>query len=196
MIKQIEPVHPYLLARVKEAMAETEREFSIKMFIVCGYRYPEEQAIAYAKGRTIMGPRCKCLSVPCKDHPFGLTVTNASPIRSYHPYGLAVDCVFRGDDPYLERHPNRNIMWRSFGSFCRGKKLTWGGDFRAVDMAHVQLDAGLSVDQCIDLYRRSGIELVWKEVNRITGSQEVSTYRGEMPNWNLEKWMPKKSVIA
>ena len=122
----LEGVHPVLvekIQRVRDAMDA----LGFPMFIAQGLRTLEQQQALYAKGRTASGS----------------IVTNADGIRkrSNHQvkddgYGHAVDCAFRGDDPWAEEHP-----WAAYGACVQAVGLRWGGAWQGslVDRPHAEL---------------------------------------------------------
>jgi hypothetical protein len=73
--------------------------------------------------------------------------------------------------PFTNGQPNWNAplgVWTTIGSEAEKLGLEWGGDWRKfVDKPHVQLP-GMSVAECLSLYRRAGnkLDLVWAEATR------------------------------
>ena len=54
-------------------------------------------------------------------------------------YGYAVDSVFQGPDPYLERDPHGARWWAVFCAVIRACGLTSGADFPGlVDQPHAE----------------------------------------------------------
>ena len=55
-------------------------------------------------------------------------------------FGHAVDCAFKGTDPFAETHP-----WALYGAMVEALGLTWGGRWQhPVDRPHAELSTGLS----------------------------------------------------
>jgi peptidoglycan L-alanyl-D-glutamate endopeptidase CwlK len=147
--RRLEKVHPALATRI-EALLETLKQHGLQVEVVQGLRTFAEQDALFAQGRTRPGP----------------VVTRARGGQSNHNYGLAVDLV-----PFTNGQPNWNAplgVWTTIGSEAEKLGLEWGGDWRKfVDKPHVQLP-GLSVAECLALFRRAGnkLELVWAEAAR------------------------------
>lgn len=147
--KRLAQVHPALAARI-QTLVEILAQHGIQVEVVQGLRTFAQQDALFAQGRTRPGP----------------VVTRARGGQSNHNYGLAVDLV-----PFTNGQPNWNAplgVWTTIGSEAEKLGLEWGGDWRKfVDKPHVQLP-GLSVAECLSLYRRAGnkLDLVWAEASR------------------------------
>jgi len=147
--KRLAQIHPALAARI-QTLVEILAQHGIQVEVVQGLRTFAEQDGLFAQGRTRPGP----------------VVTRARGGQSNHNYGLAVDLV-----PFTNGQPNWNAplgVWTTIGSEAEKLGLEWGGDWKKfVDKPHVQLP-GLSVAECLSLYRRAGnkLDLVWAEASR------------------------------
>lgn len=103
-------------------------------------------------------------------------VTRARAGQSFHNYGLAFDSCFRGADPFLDKHKDRDTIWNDFGTFCGIHGLTWGGKFRVFpDRPHAEFAFGMTIQELLALYDIAGIVSVWQQIDKIRG---VST-----PDW-------------
>tara|TARA_R110001592_G_scaffold362233_3_gene675463 strand:+ start:7729 stop:9792 length:2064 start_codon:yes stop_codon:yes gene_type:complete len=61
--------------------------------------------------------------------------SKAGPGQSFHNYGMAIDFIFPGKQPYGEQHP-----WAEVGNIGKSVGLTWGGDWKSfTDRPHLQL---------------------------------------------------------
>src|SRR4051812_8431175 len=147
--RRLEKVHPELSTRI-QALLDTLTQHGLQVEVVQGLRTFAEQDRIFAQGRSRPGP----------------IVTRARGAQSNHNYGLAVDL-----DPFNGGQPNWNAplgVWTTLGTEAEKLGLEWGGDWKKfVDKPHVQL-AGLSVAECMALYRRAGnqLNLVWAEASR------------------------------
>lgn len=147
--RRLEKVHPELSRRI-QALLDTLRQHSLQVEVVQGLRTFAEQDGLFAQGRSRPGP----------------IVTRARGGQSNHNYGLAVDLV-----PFNNGQPNWNAplgVWTTIGTEAEKLGLEWGGDWKKfVDKPHVQLP-GLSIAECLALYRRAGnqLSLVWAEATR------------------------------
>lgn len=147
--RRLDKVHPALATRV-QALLETLMQNGMQVEVVQGLRTFAEQDALFAQGRTRPGP----------------VVTRARGGQSNHNYGLAVDLV-----PFNNGQPNWNAplgVWTTIGSEAEKLGLEWGGDWKKfVDKPHVQLP-GLSVAECLALYRKGGnkLDLLWAEATR------------------------------
>lgn len=144
-------------------------EFAHKMLMVYGHMYQKHgltmrcttglrtmaaQAELYAQGRTKPGK----------------IVTNAKPGDSWHHYGLAADSCFLGNDPYLQSHPKRDLIWKDFGDFCKMEGLEWGGDWNGngirdkndFDLVHVQKSYGLKLSEVKAIHEDGGKDHLWQ----------------------------------
>jgi peptidoglycan LD-endopeptidase CwlK len=147
--RRLDKVHPALATRI-EALLDTLTQHGLQVEVVQGLRTFAEQDSLFAQGRTKPGP----------------VVTRARGGQSNHNYGLAVDLV-----PFTNGQPNWNAplgVWTTIGSEAEKLGMEWGGDWKKfVDKPHVQLP-GLSVAECLSLYRKGGtkLDLVWAEATR------------------------------
>lgn len=147
--RRLDKVHPTLAAAIK-TLLETLAQNGMQVEVVQGLRTFAEQDGLFAQGRSKPGP----------------VVTRARGGQSNHNYGLAVDLV-----PFNNGVPNWNAplgVWATIGSEAEKLGLEWGGDWKKfVDKPHVQLP-GMSVAECLSLYRRAGnkLDLVWAEATR------------------------------
>jgi uncharacterized protein YraI len=138
-------LHPNLQAKV-QGLIENAHKKGLNVWIVQGMRTIEEQNDLYAQGRT-KGQK-------------GKTVTKAKGGDSYHNYGLAVDVVFHGSQPYGESH-----NWTALGEAGKEAGLEWGGDWKSFkDRPHFQI-SGLSISQLKAWYASGSMENVWKNVS-------------------------------
>lgn len=92
-------------------------------------------------------------------------VTDALPGLSFHNYGMAVDCCFAGDDPYLSKRSDQAQKWQIFGRCVEDAGLRWGGRFKIIDQPHVEISASLSVREMKQLLEKGGIRSVWQAVD-------------------------------
>ncbi|BAZ32086.1 peptidoglycan L-alanyl-D-glutamate endopeptidase CwlK [Cylindrospermum sp. NIES-4074] len=140
----IAKLHPGLQAKV-QTLIENAHKKGLNVWIVQGLRTIEEQNELYAQGRT-KGEK-------------GKTVTNARGGKSYHNYGLAVDVVFHGSQPYGEGND-----WKALGEAGKEAGLEWGGDWKSFkDRPHFQMP-GLKISQLQAWYASGGMKNVWKNV--------------------------------
>lgn len=108
-----------------------------------GYRGLNDQALLYAKGRTVPGR----------------IVTNAAPGNSAHNWGCATDWAefrpgYKGQDPWAKAN------WPEFAAAVKTAKMKWGGDFKElVDRPHCELPIEVSWSKVGDVYRAQGYEM-------------------------------------
>lgn len=147
-----EKVHPELVRRVERLIARLST-LGHDVRVVQSLRTADEQNRLYAQGRTRPGKR----------------VTNAKAWQSNHNYGLAVDLC-----PFVAGKPDWNAIsvFKLIGREAKKLGLEWGGDWKAVDMPHVQL-RGLSIKECYALYQKGGLEKVWSRMYEILGGAAV-----------------------
>lgn len=163
--RRLEKVHPELSTRI-QALLDTLTQHGLQVEVVQGLRTFAEQDRIFAQGRSRPGP----------------IVTRARGGQSNHNYGLAVDLV-----PFNGGQPNWNAplgVWTTIGTEAERLGLEWGGDWKKfVDKPHVQLP-GLSVAECLALYRRAGnqLNLVWAEASRrLLGTPAITTGETQAP---------------
>lgn len=122
MPPKLDQVHPELLKKIDLVLRAME-VLGHPMKIVQGVRTTAEQQALFAQGRTKPGPR----------------VTNADGVRhkSNHQirdgWGWAVDCAFKGPDPFAEHHP-----WGLYGEAVKAVGLNWGGSWVTPDRPHAE----------------------------------------------------------
>lgn len=145
---RLKKVHPELASRI-HAAAGALAQGGINIEVVQGLRTIAEQDALFAQGRTKPGQ----------------IVTRARGGQSNHNYGLAVDVV-----PFTNGKPNWNApnsIWVAIGQEGRKLGLEWGGNWKKfIDKPHLQLP-GLSIKQCLALYKKGGLEAVWVQATRL-----------------------------
>ena len=144
---RLKKVHPELAGRIRTVVAALSQA-GINIEIVQGLRTFAEQDDLFRQGRTKKG----------------LVVTNARGGQSNHNYGLAVDVV-----PFVDGKPNwkaPNAIWMAIGHEGGKVGLEWGGSWKKfIDKPHLQLP-GLSIKQCLTLFKKGGLNAVWMESTR------------------------------
>jgi peptidoglycan L-alanyl-D-glutamate endopeptidase CwlK len=153
---RLKKVHPELASRVR-AVAAALAQGGINIEVVQGLRTIAEQDALFAQGRTKPG----------------LVVTRARGGQSNHNYGLAVDVVpFTGGKPQWDAP---NSVWVAIGAEGGKQGLEWGGSWKKfIDKPHLQL-GGLTIKQCLALYKKGGLEAVWAEASRLLGGARPTT---------------------
>jgi peptidoglycan L-alanyl-D-glutamate endopeptidase CwlK len=146
--KRLTKVHPELARRIKE-IVDTMAAQGHVIEVVQGLRTFAEQDALFAQGR----------SKP------GQVVTNAKGGQSNHNYGLAVDlCPFVNNKPLWDAAPK---IWFAIGTEATQRGLEWGGNWKKfIDKPHVQLP-GLTVSQCLSIFKKKGLQGVWEAVPEI-----------------------------
>ncbi|HEX8922139.1 MAG TPA: peptidoglycan-binding protein [Pyrinomonadaceae bacterium] len=145
---RLKKVNPELASRIRAVVAALAQG-GIQIEVVQGLRTFEEQDNLYKQGRTKPGP----------------VVTHARGGQSNHNYGLAVDVV-----PFTDGKPNWNApnsVWVAIGAEGAKLGLEWGGNWKKfIDKPHLQLP-GLTIKQCLALYKKGGLDAVWVEATRL-----------------------------
>jgi len=147
----MDDLFPDFKVRVYKVMSTFNDLHGMELRVTSGLRSFEEQSKLYAKGRKYPGR----------------IVTNAEPGDSLHNYGLAVDFVFRGVDPYLEKQdkPDADSLWNELGKQVKNFGCVWGGDFKLVDRPHMEMSYGIPIDRLKELYNHGGLVTVWNYIN-------------------------------
>ncbi len=111
----------------------------------------------------------------------GKIVTWARPGQSAHNFFLAVDSVFVGADPYLEKMIDRDAadqLWKSFATRAQAHGLDAGGLWpKKRDFPHVELLYGMTLTDCLTLYNHGKIPAVWARIDQILGLEQGSSYK-------------------
>lgn len=93
-------------------------------------------------------------------------VTNSTPGKSFHNYGLACDYVCDGDllKPGIQWSWDKSMPWDKFGAVVKTiPGLRWGGNFKSiVDVPHVEYDTAIPISTMLNTYNVSGLSAVWK----------------------------------
>lgn len=116
---KLDGLDPLLIEKIGRVLDAMQRA-GFPMKITDGFRTVAQQAVLWAKGRTLPGPI--------------VTQCDGLHKRSNHQSGRAVDCAFVGPAPYAESHP-----WTRYGAECRAVGLRWGGDWARPDRPHCEL---------------------------------------------------------
>lgn len=95
-------------------------QYGYEMVLLEGYRSPQRQARLLSKG----------------SH-----VTKAGSFKSYHQFGLAGDSAFirNGKIVITEKDPWAMRGYKLYGKVAKSAGLVWGGDWRMMDLGHVEL---------------------------------------------------------
>ncbi len=95
-------------------------QYGYELVLLEGYRSPQRQARLLKKG----------------SH-----VTNAGSYKSYHQFGLAADTAFirNGKIVISEKDPWAMRGYKLYGKVAKSAGLVWGGDWRMMDLGHVEL---------------------------------------------------------
>lgn len=121
-------LHPEVQTRAAQVLAAADAEFSgegVKVGIYEGWRDPSTQAKRIEAGASGV----------------------ATPLESYHPWGLAVDFVFidrLGRWTWLPdpKNPNNKAYvdpkWNRLGALIESAGFEWGGRWRNFDGPHAQ----------------------------------------------------------
>jgi peptidoglycan LD-endopeptidase CwlK len=147
------PAFADLLRDFEERLVGARLPFQLFM----GLRTFGEQDALYAQGRTMPGK----------------IVTNARGGESWHNYGLASDFVLNlaAEKPTAQWSWNTKADmnadgrkdWIQMGELAEACGLEWGGRFKnLVDLPHVQHRFGLTLVEAMELYRRGGLNEVWR----------------------------------
>ncbi len=95
-------------------------QYGYDMVLLEGYRSPGRQARLLKKGPN---------------------VTKAGSYKSYHQFGLAGDSAFirNGKIVITEKDPWAMQGYQLYGKVAKSAGLVWGGDWRMMDLGHVEL---------------------------------------------------------
>ncbi|ERL55792.1 M15 family metallopeptidase [Psychrobacter aquaticus] len=95
-------------------------QYGYDMVLLEGYRSPARQARLLKKGTH---------------------VTKAGSYKSYHQFGLAADSAFirSGKIVITEKDPWAMRGYKLYGKVAKSAGLVWGGDWRMMDLGHVEL---------------------------------------------------------
>lgn len=107
-----------LVQRQADQLILEMKKYGYDVVIFEGYRSAQRQDELYSQGRTRPG----------------FIVTNAKGGESFHNYGVAVDIVFRGREPWGAQHP-----WKLLGKVGKSLGFNWGGDWKFKDLPHFEL---------------------------------------------------------
>lgn len=145
---RLKKIHPELANRIRTVVAALAKA-GINIEVVQGLRTFAEQDDLYRQGRTKKGA----------------VVTNAKGGQSNHNYGLAVDVV-----PFVNGKPQWNApnsVWMAIGHEGGAVGLEWGGSWKKfIDKPHLQMP-GLSIKQCLALYKKGGLDAVWAQATKL-----------------------------
>lgn len=149
-VARLRSVHPILKDRVTRLITQLETE-GVTVRVTQGLRTWEEQDALYARGRTAPGPR----------------VTNCPGGRSYHNFGLAVDCVpSLPGNVYNPDWNNTHPTWKRMEALGMGLGLVSGANWRSFpDAPHFQFTGrfpeGEPSEELKQLYNSGGFPAVW-----------------------------------
>jgi peptidoglycan LD-endopeptidase CwlK len=115
-------LYPDFRQRLLVVFKIMKERYGYDMALIEGYRSPERQAILASQGSS---------------------VTNAGAYQSYHQYGLAADCGFFRDGKLVisEKDPWAMRGYQLYGQVAEAAGLVWGGEWKMMDLGHVELHA-------------------------------------------------------
>lgn len=152
---RLQSVHPVLADKVRQMSAILEQE-KIAIRVVQGLRSWQEQDNLYAIGRTIPGH----------------IVTNCPGGKSYHNFGLAVDCVpdaIWNDGIYTPDWNSSHASWKRMEQVGEMLGLESGAEWRTFpDAPHFQLTGrfpiGSPPEEIRTIFKAKGMQGVWDAV--------------------------------
>lgn len=163
--ERLDVVFPDLAASWREVQADFFKNHSLQLRVACGTRTFAEQWAVYSLGRT-KGDDGIWVITDIKK-----VVTYAQPGLSFHQYGLAIDSIVFGQDPYLAKLPkaDSDALWLDYGATCKKHGLVWGGDWSGSknDRPHCENSYGLTIHDVQMIYEKGGVDAVWDKC-RIT----------------------------
>lgn len=155
--ERLAKVHPVLSERVATLLSELA-VLGQDVRVVQGLRTFAEQDALYNQPRD-----GKDNDGDGKIDNRGENVTGARGGQSNHNYGLAVDlCPFVNGKAAWNNANAFNIIGRE----AKKLRLEWGGDWKRVDMPHVQLK-GMSIKECQMAFAIGKLPKVWARINEI-----------------------------
>jgi peptidoglycan L-alanyl-D-glutamate endopeptidase CwlK len=165
---RIQSLYPGLRPIAYRVLQDVYGSLKRKMNISEGIRSMDQQLQVYKLGREFQDGKWSVVDS-------SRIVTNAKPGLSWHCYGLAFDCAFAGNDPYLTSlsESERGICWQTFGRVGKSHGLRWGGDFHLIngvnDKPHLEVSYGLTIEQALELYEQGGVQGVWVYLDKRRG---------------------------
>jgi peptidoglycan L-alanyl-D-glutamate endopeptidase CwlK len=150
-------VHPLLANKVRQ-VALIMAQGGIAIRVVQALRTIQQQDALYAMGRTAPGK----------------VVTNCQGGKSYHNFGLAVDCVPSSQDPDKPFAPDWNAnhpTWKRMIEVAQSVALDCGATWRTFkDFPHFQLTGrfpeGEPNQELHIIFNSGGLPAVWDAVTR------------------------------
>ena len=154
---RLQNVYPALADKVRQMATMLEQE-GIEIRVVQGLRTIAEQDALYAQGRTAPGN----------------IVTNCPGGKSYHNFGLAVDCVpstQAPDQPFAPDWNNSHPTWQRMVAVGTSLGLDSGATWRTFkDYPHFQLTGsfpeGAPNDEIHQLFQSGSYDAVWNAVDQ------------------------------
>lgn len=141
-LKRIRELSPVVAAKAQEWYDLCWAE-GIRVYVVCGYRSKDQQAVEYGKGRSQATLNALGYS-HIKAQPNATKVTNAKPGTSMHQYRLALDyCLLdeKGKDIWTV-----NADWKRAAAIAKKLGFFWGADFQSIyDPPHLEMTFSLTV---------------------------------------------------
>lgn len=124
-------------------------------------RTADRQAFLYGKGRTV--EQCQSAGLDSAwawpDCPDGVVTKAASHLSSWHGFSCAVDIVENDNSPWNASQ----AFWNTLGKLARANGLTWGGDWKMLDLPHCQAKSVPVSPTPTDrlLLQTAGMQAVW-----------------------------------
>lgn len=158
-------VYPDLAVRWKRVNQDMFNYHGKPLIVVQGIRTFVQQMEYYTQGREQLSDGSWVVKDP------SAIITWAQSRDSFHPYGLALDCAFKGADPYLKKLNSHEqyYYFSEYGYFCKAYGLEWGGDWEGEkqDLGHCQITYGMQINEIQTIYTKLRLKGVWKACDRI-----------------------------
>jgi peptidoglycan LD-endopeptidase CwlK len=167
---RLREIFPLLADKVRNMASALETE-GVIIRVVQSLRTWADQSALYLKGRDEKGQIIDRTAV----------VTNCPGGKSYHNFGLAVDCVpstYGNDHPFDPDWNSDHEVWKKMISAGLSVGLQSGAAWRTFpDFPHFQLTGQFPENEpsieVHELYRSGGLQAVWEEVRKNFGSSTL-----------------------
>jgi peptidoglycan L-alanyl-D-glutamate endopeptidase CwlK len=165
-------LYPDIATRWREVRDRMMSQYQRQISVSDGLRAFQVQSDLWKRGRQLVNGEWK-VTEPTK------VITYAPPGRSYHNYGLAVDSIFKGNDPYLEKCSLGESIraWNNFGKIARAVGFVWGGDWSSAktDRTHLEMSYGFKVDDIQMMYSEQSLPFIWSKIDQVRRQRGMKT---------------------
>lgn len=171
--ERLKLVYPDVRVRWYRVRVDFWNLHGLALRVAQGLRTYSDQQIIYEKGRKLVDG----IWVPEDPVNHKGIVSWAQPGDSWHHFS-AIDSCFIGTDPWLEHHPDSQLLWSEYARLGKAHGFEAGYDWTRQDKPHLQIRYGnMSIAEAKILYGIGKLRGVWTRFDQIRKVEPGSEWK-------------------